>query len=149
MGGIEIIEWTGDPFGLEEWLLDGVDIAISLGRDSWLDKRRSILIACGLVVVLYRASSSKGSGKGAVQSVSANEVGRPVITANLRSTEHRAHQTRYLISLGVSSTSLLSFRRLSPRVVACRIAMPLATHDLDIIRDHGYKTLPLSAHLFI
>jgi len=41
-----------------------------------------------------RESFSSGSGSGVEQSVSKNEVGRPVMTASILSVEDKAHQTR-------------------------------------------------------
>ena len=65
-----------------------------------------------------RASSSSGRGSGAVQSVSPKDVGRPVIVDRIRSIEHKAHQTRYLISFEASVTFLVSLIKFKPRVEA-------------------------------
>ena len=109
-------------------LADGPDAALSFGLDS-PDHRLIIWIVSG--DWLFRTSaSSRGRGNGAVQSVSENEVGRPVMTASIRSIEQRAHQTRYLTSLEEFVTFFESFRRLRPRAEAWRIAIPLMAHDL-------------------
>jgi len=55
------------------------------------------------------------------------------MTAKMASVEQRAHQTRYLISLEASETSLLSLRKLRPRVDPWRIAIPLTAQDLNDI----------------
>lgn len=86
-----------------------------------------------------KASSSMGSGSGAVQSVSANKFKRPVMTAKVPSVVQRAHQTRYLISLEASETLLLSFRKLRPSVEAWRIAIPLTAQDLCDISLGSYR----------
>jgi len=131
-------ELEGDFFWNESSLV--VVIAMSLCRDSWLDQRLIIWRAWELCVPgRKKESSSRGSGSGAVQLCSANETGRPVMTANKRSVEQSAHQTRYLISLEPSDTSPLSFRRLRPRVVACRIATPLTVHDLGPVSSRPFK----------
>ena len=88
-------------------------------------------------------SSSRGSGAGALQSVSEKDVGRPVITASTRSRLHNDHQTRYLISFELSETSLLLFCKLRPRVVACLTAMPLIAQDLCRLRQSHHLALSL------
>lgn len=109
------------------------DIAVCC--DSGLDKRRSSAISWGLGTLLpMKESSSRGSGAGAVQLVSEKDVGRPVMTDSVRSRLHNAHQTRYRISFEISTTSLLSLRKLRPRVAACLIAVPLVAQDLGGVR---------------
>lgn len=117
---------AGDVLALVDEVVDDGEEIISRPGEWRLDLEG--VWARGFLLKI--ASSSIGNGSGAVQSLSRTDVGRPVMTASMRSVEHMAHQTRYRISLDDSVTFLFSFRRLRPRVIAYRIAIPLMDHDL-------------------
>ena len=109
---------------------EGVDDAVD--RDSLVEARRSRLTA-GVLYPSFddmKDASSRGTGKGAEQSVAAKAAGRPVITDNVRSVTAIAHQTRYRISLDESAKLRSSLRRLRPNVKACLMATPLMAEAL-------------------
>lgn len=127
-GDLRVEESLGD-LCLDE-IEDGVDGSVD--RDSLVETRRSQLTAG----VLYppfddmKDASSRGTGKGAEQSLAAKEAGRPVITDNVRSVNAIAHQTRYRISLDESAKLRSWLRRFRPKVKACLMAMPLMAKAL-------------------
>lgn len=129
-GDLNVEESLGD-LCLDE-TEDDVENDVSVDRDSAVEVRRSLLTAG----VVYGSSdnmndsSSRGTGKGAEQSLPTKEVGRPVITDKVRSVTAIAHQTRYRISLDESVNLRSWLRRLRPNVKACLTAIPLMAKAL-------------------
>lgn len=88
---------TAPPTSLSGCLDDVLGLLVDLSENGvgGSESRDSCIVRTpDLRGSFFRKSSSSGSGSGVEQSLSKDEVGRPVMTASILSVEHRAHHTR-------------------------------------------------------